>query len=162
MAKRRQSRLPGLLRNVVRGIIRGGGSRRNQLDAASHQYPNVDRRVLGKVISEEQRRQQVVDDIMGRDKRRSVDLAKESGCPKGTTHVRISVTVVFIDPRTGEEKEVGEVVEIPANGRLATILNSVISGALERARNLGYQPPGITSANTSGSARYRVNYVECV
>lgn len=162
VAKARRVTLPGFLRERIRGGVRDKASRDEIHADIATRYPEMNKSVVGRIISQEQRREVFVNNLAKRDKRKNIDLRRFAACGPGTTTARISITIRWFDERTQKIQEWGEVTETPTKGRLADLLNSAIEGARKRAIDNNYKPPEITSANTSGDPSYRINYVECL
>ncbi len=162
MARARKVQPSGLVRSLVRNLVRTGNySRADIAVAVAADHPNVLAKPLTKMIVEEERRQQKVDAIMNRNKSRNVaDVRRLVKCPPGTT-VRASIVLEFTDQNTGQYVRFNGVVDLANTGRLANILNQAIQTVIDSAIAHKYAPPQITSANRTPGGRYRLDYVEC-
>lgn len=162
MARSRRLGANPAVRGRVRKRVREGKTDSVISSEVRDLWPRIPERVIERRIEEERNRQAAVDVIMGADKRLRTDVAGLLGCPPGTGRVRMSITVFWTDPNTGIEKRFGNTVQVPGSGRLGDILNAGIREVITSAKNKGYDPGKITSANSAGNSRYRIEYVECI
>lgn len=153
--------LPAIVRGLVRMMVRGNLSKRTILDEVASRFPWSRPQSVGTLINQELRQHQIATDIMNADKRRTIDIANLAGCGPGTDRVRIGVTISYIDPRTGDRVERSGSQDVPARGRLADIVNDAIRQTVAFFDEKGYEIPQLTSAATSGTTRYRVDFVRC-
>lgn len=161
MAKARKLAVNTFIRSIVRDLVRVGNSRTQVSNNVNARFANLNQNQLANIIRVEQERQSRVDAIMNRDKRRNVDLARLVGCRGPNPTVTASLVIEFVDQQTGQQVRQQGLVTLANSGRLADILNTAINQIATAAVGRGYTPPTITSANTSGPNRFRLDYVEC-
>ncbi len=161
MPRPRRLAINPAIRGLVRAGIRAGRAAADIVSDVLSSFSRIRRSTVERLVREESDRQDIVDRVMARDKRRSIDLGELAGCPPGTTQVRIGVTIEWYDAREGAWHRWGDSYVAPSRGRLASIINDVLSRSLDAARGKGYSPPNVTSAMTSGRTRYRIDYVQC-
>ena len=162
MARARQVHANPAVRGMVREGVRAGRSRRDIIDGVTDRFPSVTPQRVGQLISEESRRQTMVDRMISGDKRRNVDLAAESGCPAGTDRLRVRLTLAWVDAETGRRRTYSTTVETAAQGRLGGIINDAINQATHDALMRGYNIPKMFSTATRGDVSYRLEYAECL
>lgn len=161
MARARKLAVNTFVRSQIRDLVREGNSRTQVANAVNTRFANLNQNQLSNIIKQEQDRQARVDAIMNRDKRRSVNLARLVGCKGPNDTITASLVIDFRDTNTGQDVRYQQIVTLGKSGRLADLLNTAIAQTIQDAIGNGYQPPTITSANTSGPNRFRLDYVEC-
>lgn len=161
MARARKLAVNSFVRGQIRDLVREGNSRTNVANTIIGRFPNVNRNLLAKEITQEQQRQARVDAVMNLDKRRNVNLGQLLGCTGPNQTIEAGLVILFRDETTGKDVRFHQVVNLTKQGRAANIINDAIAQAVADAVGWGYQPPGITSASTTGTNRYRLDYVEC-
>jgi hypothetical protein len=161
MAKRRRLGVNPVVRGVVRGGVRGSRPDDDIISDVQSSFPTLLEDDLRKLISEERAMQSVVSGVMEEDKRTNVDLARRLKCPKGTKRIRIRITITFPSGPGGDSRTFGDTVEIDARGRLSDLLNDALRKVIDRATGFGYTPPHITSSDTAGRIRYRIERMDC-
>lgn len=161
MAKARKVSPTPLIRSQVREGVRSGLTPSQISELVNRKFANVNNTGLNAMIRQETKRQNAVDAIMSRDKRKSLDLRALVGCRGKSSQVRARLTITFLEPSTGLQKTYGHTTTLDGSGRLATILNKAIAEATADAVSRGYTPPTITSAQTGGRQFYRIEYIEC-
>jgi hypothetical protein len=161
MAKRRKLGVNPVVRSIIRGGVRGSLTDDDILSDVQSSFPAMHEDDLKKMIVLERSMQSVISGVMEEDKRTNVDLARRLKCPKGTKRVRIRITITFPSGPGGESRTFGDTVEVDARGRLADLLNEALRNVISRAVGFGYNPPHMTSSDTSGSIRYRIERMDC-
>lgn len=161
MAKARKLAPTPAIRSAIRQLVRAGSSSVEIATEVNARFNNVNQTGLNRMIREESARQQRVDAIMSRDKRKTADLQTLVGCKGKKSQVRARITITWFDSGAGIQRTYGSTVILGDSGRLATLLNTAIAQVAADAVNRGYTPPTITSAQTAGSPSYRLEYVEC-
>lgn len=162
MAKARRMAANPVIRGRIRLGVRQGKTNAEIYASVSADFPSASPSAIGRETNNERARQQAVDTVTAADKRRTIDLGATLRCPKSTNRVRVRITITWTDPKTGETHTFGDTVEIGSKGRLADLLNDALNQVMASARSRGYQPQNVTSASTSGRARYRIEYLECI
>ena len=149
------------MRSRVREGIRGGLSGAQIADSVAELFAGFRPSLVAQTITEERRRQRVIDNIMSHDKRKVLDIRSALKCPKSTASIRTHITLRYIDQSTGLERRYFHITTLTGQGRLSDQLNTAIREASQDATNRGYTPPRITSANVTGLPSFRINYIEC-
>ena len=162
MAKRRRLSVNPVVRGTVRGGVRAGDTDDEIISDVQSSFPSYDETSVRGIITDERRIQGAISSITAEDKRTNVDLARRLKCPAGTKRIRIRITITFPSGPGGESRTYGDTVEIDARGRLADLLNDALKKVINNAVGKGYNPPALTSADTSGRIRYRVERMDCV
>lgn len=161
MARQRAFKPTPLVRGLVRSEVRGGRSFTEVVNAVVERFNNVDRRSLNAMVRQEQQRQMRVDTVMNADKRKTLDLRQLAGCQRKSDSVMASITISWYDDTRGVRREFTQVAVLGNSGRLSDNINRAIAAVAQDAVGRGYVPPKITSAMTTGSNYYSINYIEC-
>lgn len=157
-----------IIRSRIRALIRAGSSRQGILNELQDEFYNesgtyagVTANQVGRMISQETRRQTNVDRVMAMAKSRVTNLHALLQCNAGQT-IQAGVSLRFTDELTGIEKAFSFSGSLGNQGKLQDLLNPLLRAGVEEARGRGYTLQNITSSMTSGSLSYRINYLECV
>lgn len=162
MAAPRQMSANPVARSRVRSGVRHGRTNAEIEADLAELFPGISPSTVRTMAARERAAQRGVDTVMDHDKRKTVDLGTMLKCGKRTERIRARITITWTDPKTGESKTFGDTVEMNAKGRLADLLNEALDQVLASARDRGYTPTNVTSADTTGRARYRIEYLECI
>lgn len=152
----------GVIRGFIRALVREQIAPATIRERARRAFPYETPRAIATTTREEIGRQVIADQVMAADKRRRIDLGTIAGCPAGASHVRIGVTITYTDPATGIPRSRSDSYVTDRAGRLADLLNDVLSQSISAAGRSGSPTPEVTSAMTSGRTRYTIDYVRCV
>ncbi len=161
MARARRLAVNTFIRSQVRNLVRSTPQNDAVISEITARFPTVNKNMLRSTVAQERARQTGINTIMEADKRRNVDLGATLKCSGPNQTITASIELMFPDPLIGGERRFQGIVTLDKVGRLATILNTAIQDVIDRAVNRGYEPGTITSANTTGSHRYQINYIEC-
>lgn len=157
-----------IIRNRVRNLIRAGATRQGIIIELEDEFYNeggtfagLTRNQVGRMISQETRRQIAVDKVTAMAKSRVTNLHALLQCQAGQ-HIQAGISLRFTDELTGLEKHFSFSGTVGNAGRLQDLLNPLLRAGVEEARGRGYSLQNITSSMTNGSLSYRINYLECV
>lgn len=161
MPRAKRLAVNSFIRSQVRGLIRTNPKNDDVFNSVKKQFPSANKNELRSVIATERARQDGIDKIFKGDKRRNVDLGKSLKCNGPEQTLTASIEIFFPDDAAGGTRRFQGFVTLAKVGRLANIVNDALATVVANAANKGYTPADVTSAMTTGSVRYNVNYVEC-
>lgn len=161
MPKRIRKGLLPVIRGIVRAGVREGKTKLDIHERITEKFGERTVSTIDRIISQETRRQNAVSSIMGHKLRDKVDIRKLTGCTDKDSRVMAYITLVWDSEKKGMRRASGVLVELESGNRLQDVLNSALRSVTRILREMGSDPPTITSSMRSGSAHYRIEYVEC-
>lgn len=162
MAKRIRKGLRPVVRGIVREGVRTGRTRLEIHERITERLGERTVSTIDAMIVEETRRQNAVNIIqstkLGTQLKTSIH--NMLGCKQG--RLMTYITLVWDSEKKGMRRQSGALVELEAGNRMQDVLNAALRAVGKTLREMGSDPPTITSSMRSGKAHYRIEYVECV